>query len=50
MKEMQEMIKEMDNVKPLELFETDTKTQCKMSVVLESWHRLLHLRASLERK
>ena len=39
------------NVELFELFETDPKTQCKECLfVLESRHRLLHLRASLERK
>ena len=44
------MIKDVGNVELFELFETDPKTQCKgMLIVLESRHRLLHMRASLER-
>ena len=46
------MIKDMSNVELFELFETDLNTQCKecFFFVLESRHRLLHLRASLDRK
>ena len=45
------MIQDMGNVKLFELFETDAKTQCKaLPIILERRHRLLHLRASLERK
>ena len=46
------MIEDMGNVELFELFQTAPKTQCKecLPVVLESRHRLLHLRASLERK
>ena len=45
------MIKDMGNVELFELFETDPETQCKECLsYLESRHRLLHLRASLERK
>ena len=45
------MIKDMGNVEPFELCETNPKTQCKECLsLLESRHRLLHLRASLERK
>ena len=45
------MIKDMGNVELFELFETDPKTQCKrVLIVLESRHRLLHLRVSLARK
>ena len=44
------MIKDMGNVELFELFETDPETQYKVLVVLESRHRPLHLRASLEGK
>ena len=47
-----QMIKDVGNVELFELCETNPQTQCKECVlfVLESRHRLLHLRASLERK
>ena len=45
------MITDMGNVELLELFETDSKNAMqRMPFVLESRHRLFHLRASLERK
>ena len=37
----------MGNVELFELFETDPKTQC--TIILDWRHRLLHMRASLER-
>ena len=45
------MIKDMGNVELFELFETDPETQRKeCPFILERRHRLLHMRASLERK
>ena len=45
------MIKDMGNVELFELCETNPKSAMqRMPSLLESRHRLLHLRASLERK
>ena len=45
------MIQDVGNVELFKLFETDPMTQCKrMPIILERRHRLLHMRASLERK
>ena len=45
------IIKDVGNVELFELFETDPKTQCKECLcILGRRHRLLHMRASLERK
>ena len=45
------MIKDMGNVELFELVETDPKNAMqRVLILLESRHRLLHLRASLERK
>ena len=42
------MIREVGNIELCELFETEPKTQCKsMFIILEHWHRLLHVRALL---
>ena len=45
------MIQDVGNVELFELFETDPKTQCTecLLIILERWHRPLHMRASLER-
>ena len=49
--ESKRMIQDVGNVELSELIETDPKTQCKrMPIILERRHRLLHMRASLERK
>ena len=45
------MIEDMGNVELFKLCETNPKVQCKkMHTLLESRHRVLHWRASLERK
>ena len=45
------MNRDMGNVELFELFETYPQTQCKECLLyLESRHRLLHLRASLQRQ
>ena len=46
--ESKQMIRDVGNIEFCELLETEPKTQCKgMPIILEFWHRLLHVRAFL---
>ena len=45
------MIRDVGNIELCELLETEPKTQCKsMFIILDHWHRLLHMRALLAQR
>ena len=48
--ESKQMIHEVGNIELCELLDTEPKTQCKVFIILGRWHRLLHVRALLEKR